>query len=259
MFFDKFILMNRIRTGIRGFDELVQGGIPESFSLLVCGTPGSGKSIFGLQYIYNGAKLYNEPGLYVTIEEKPERLRDQAIQFGWDFVAMEKAGKIFFLKIPIDIHGFDIIGTIVQAAQQTKAKRIVIDSLSILDINAAMYQMPIVMLPEGDRHYSNSKSDLRDMKGDLVKQFIYFFVSRLSMLGATTIFIADAVEGEGYLTRDTVSEFVCDGIVKLEVKEFGNALQRTLEIKKLRNTALSPGLYTLKVEKTGLSVEPFSY
>ncbi|MEM4259715.1 MAG: ATPase domain-containing protein [Candidatus Woesearchaeota archaeon] len=251
--------MKRIRTGIRGFDELIQGGIPETFSLLVCGTPGTGKSIFGLEYIYHGAKDFGDNGLYVTIEERPEKLRDQAIQFGMDIVSIEKMGKIYFLKIPIDVHGFDIIGNIMNVATKMKAKRIVIDSLSILDINAGMYQMPITMLPEGDRHYTNSRSDLRDMKGDLVKQFIYFFVSRLSSLGATTIFIADAIEGQGYLTRDTVSEFVCDGIVKLEVKEFGNTLQRTIEVKKLRNTALSPGLYTLKVDNKGLSVEPFNY
>jgi circadian clock protein KaiC len=251
--------MNRLRTGIKGFDELIQGGLPESFSLLVCGTPGTGKSIFGLQYIYTGAKFLNENGLYVSIEERPEKLRDQAAQFGWDILSLEKAGKIYFLKIPIDVHGFDIIGNIVEVATKLKAKRIVIDSLSILDINAGMYQMPIVMLPEGDRHYTNSRSDLRDMKGDLVKQFIYFFVSRISTLGATTIFIADAIEGQGYLTRDTVSEFVCDGIVRLEVKEFGNTLQRTIEVKKLRNTSLIPGLFTLKIEKTGLAVEPFSY
>ena len=60
--------MERVKTGIPGFDDLVQGGFPKGASILVSGGTGSGKSIFAMQFIYNGAKQFNEPGLYVTLE-----------------------------------------------------------------------------------------------------------------------------------------------------------------------------------------------
>ncbi|HLC65734.1 MAG TPA: ATPase domain-containing protein [Candidatus Nanoarchaeia archaeon] len=78
--------MKRIKTGIKGFDELVQGGFPEGSSTLITGSPGTGKSIFGLQYIYNGAIKYKERGLYLTFEQRKTDMMNQAVQFGWDFV-----------------------------------------------------------------------------------------------------------------------------------------------------------------------------
>jgi len=61
------------KTGIKGFDELVQGGFPEGSSTLITGSPGTGKSIFGLQYIYNGAVKYKERGLYLTFEQRKKK------------------------------------------------------------------------------------------------------------------------------------------------------------------------------------------
>ncbi|RJQ17973.1 hypothetical protein C4573_00905 [Candidatus Woesearchaeota archaeon] len=252
--------MKRVRTGIKGFDDLIQGGIPENFSVLVCGAPGSGKTIFALEYLYKGAKDFGESGLYVTIEESPDKLRDQAVQFGFNFPALEKMGKIAFLKIPIDVHSFDLVRAVEAAVQRTRAKRVVIDSLSILDINSGMYSIPVKVMPDKDRFYSNDTMQLRDTKGDVGKQFVYLFINRMLDLGTTNLFITDSLQNEGpYLTRDTVSEFACDGIVKIEMKEFGKTMVRTLEVKKMRNTKIEPGLKTMKIEQQGIEVTEFSY
>jgi KaiC/GvpD/RAD55 family RecA-like ATPase len=253
--------MKRVRTGIKGFDELIQGGIPQGFSLLICGIPGTGKSIMGLEYLYRGAKDFGENGLYVSIEETAEKLRDQASMFGFDYPAMEREGKISFLKLPIDIHSYDLVRTIKAAVMKTKAKRLVIDSLSILDINAGMYSIPVRILPEKDRFYANDMMQLRDTKGDIGKQFVYLFINRIAEMGTTNIFITDSLEESthGYLTRDTVSEFVCDGVVKLSLKEFGNKVMRTLEVKKMRNTMMKSGLQTMNMTKTGIEVTEFSF
>jgi len=80
---------------------------------VVAGPPGVGKSIFGLEFIYHGA-MAKEPGLYVTIEEKPENLMEQASQFG---MSMKKPN-IKFLKIPIDTVGVDIIKIIEKEAKK---------------------------------------------------------------------------------------------------------------------------------------------
>ncbi|MBS3065685.1 hypothetical protein J4229_01425 [Candidatus Pacearchaeota archaeon] len=80
----------RIPTGIKGFDELVQGGFPRNSSVLICGGPGTGKTIFGMEYIINGATKYKEKGLYITFEQRAESLRGQALQFGWNISKLEK-------------------------------------------------------------------------------------------------------------------------------------------------------------------------
>lgn len=252
--------MRRVKTGIPGFDALIQGGIPEGFSLLTCGSPGTGKTILALEFIYNGAKMFNETGLYVTVEEQANKLRDQAAQFGWDFPTLERAGKIYFLKIPIDVHSFDVFSTIAAAAKKIGAKRIAVDSLSILDINASMYSVPVQMIPEKDRFYANSEMQLKDMKGDLDKQFIYLLINRINQLGATVWYITDSIDGDNkFWTRDTVSEFVCDGVVKLDVKDFGKTVSRTLEFKKMRNTKAIQGLHTLSFDDKGPKVTDFDY
>ena len=58
----------RVATGIPGFDELIEGGFPKNFVILLAGTPGTGKSIFSLEYIYNGASSLNENGVYITLD-----------------------------------------------------------------------------------------------------------------------------------------------------------------------------------------------
>jgi len=249
--------MRRIKTGIRGFDALIKGGIPENSSLLVCGSPGTGKSIMALEYIYHGAEQ-NEPGLYVTIEEKPEKLKDQALQFGWNFSDLEKKKKVKFLKIPVDEVNVDIFSLIEKGAKEIKAKRIVIDSLSILAINAPMYRLPIKVAAKD----SFVKTDIQPSSlsgSEEIQQFIYIFVSRVNDLDATVLFIADSPQIENYLTRDTVSEFACDGVVQLKTMTMGKTFYRTFEIKKMRNTPVEPGIHIMEFDNKGIILKPFEY
>jgi len=88
---------DRVKTGVKGLDELIGGGLPKSSSILLSGEAGTGKTIFSLQYIYSGAKDYGEPGIYVTFEEKPDELRREALQFGWDLKKYEDEKKIVIL------------------------------------------------------------------------------------------------------------------------------------------------------------------
>ena len=87
-------LPNKVRSGIDGFDDLVVGGFPRSHSILVTGGTGTGKSTFALQFIYNGAKVYDEPGIYVTMEERIPSVIRNASTYGWDLDALQKKDKI---------------------------------------------------------------------------------------------------------------------------------------------------------------------
>src|SRR3989338_4564139 len=84
--------MEREPTGVYGLDTLMEGGIPKGRTVLVTGACGTGKSIFCTQYLYQGAIQYKEPGIYLTFDERPDLLRQDALRFGWDIKALEDEG-----------------------------------------------------------------------------------------------------------------------------------------------------------------------
>lgn len=77
--------IDRVRTGVNGLDELLQGGFPKSHCILLSGAPGTGKTIFGQQFLYNGAKN-GEKGLYIAFNEELEDVLLQPTVFGWDIL-----------------------------------------------------------------------------------------------------------------------------------------------------------------------------
>ncbi len=253
--------MDRVSFGIEGLDRIIQGGIPASNSLLICGSPGTGKTILSLHYLWHGATQMNEKGIYVSIEETPEDLKAQAMQFGWDFSDLEHRGLIRFIKIPIDTVNTEIFKIIGDAFYEMgDVKRMVVDSLSILSINASMYTLPIKTIVDGEEKYSpNGLVPSPMTMSDETKQFIYIFASKVSELGATTIFVGDSPESGNFITRDTVSEFVCDGVIKLDLKEFGKTIVRTLAVRKMRSTRAEMGYHTLEFHDHGIEVKGFEY
>src|SRR3989338_8598628 len=125
--------MNRIKTGIQGLDELCEGGFPEGSSILLSGGPGAGKSIFCIEYLYNGAKMYNEPGLYVTLEEGPQNLWWNMQRFHWELSALQRKDMFKIVKFEPDENvreNFNlVVEKILTLAKQMGAKRCVIDSI----------------------------------------------------------------------------------------------------------------------------------
>ena len=82
--------VTKVATGIRGFDEITGGGLPESRTTLVMGGPGCGKTIFGLQTLVNGARQGHEAGLFVAFEESSKQIIANAATFGWDLPRLQK-------------------------------------------------------------------------------------------------------------------------------------------------------------------------
>jgi len=120
--------MDRVKTGIKGFDKLVEGGFPKGKIVLLSGTPGTSKTIFALQFLYNGATQFNENGLYVSFEEREQSLKSQALQFGWEFDKLEKANKVKILSIPANSIKETTAFEIISLAKKNSVKRLVIDS-----------------------------------------------------------------------------------------------------------------------------------
>src|SRR3989304_10631957 len=86
--------MKKLSSGITGLDKILGGGIPERYVLLLSGTCGAGKTVFGLQFLTQS----DEPGVYVSFEEELDELRQNALVFGWDLEKMEKRNKLRLLK-----------------------------------------------------------------------------------------------------------------------------------------------------------------
>jgi len=214
----------RIETGIEGFDKLILGGFPRGSNILVSGGPGTGKTIFSLEYLYNGAKK-KEVGIYFTFEEKKESLFKQAIQFGWDLEKLEKKG---LLKI-ISIGSLDIskqtINDMCEIVASLKAKRVVVDSLTTLSF----------ITPEN--------ADMGGVTKYTIKNFLHSFITRFTTDDVTTFFISQKDEK----ISNTVAEYLCDGILKIEYESLGGDYSRNVTIPKMRKTKNNEDLHPMEI------------
>jgi circadian clock protein KaiC len=126
-------------TGIAGFDDVSAGGLPRSRTTLLLGGPGSGKTIFGLQFLMHGARHCKEPGIFVAFEETSKRILANAESFGWHLDELRRKKKLFFLDAQpmpdlVQSGNFDLSGMLAALEAQVKAmnaRRIVFDALDI--------------------------------------------------------------------------------------------------------------------------------
>ena len=133
--------MDRIKTAIKGFDELIEGGFVKNTVNLLAGPAGSGKSLFGTQYIYNGVRLFDETGIYITLEEGSENVRNTMLTHHMDIDKFINEGKLYIIdlgevekdpaKSARRIRGFESLAEFLSnLITISKAKRVVVDSLS---------------------------------------------------------------------------------------------------------------------------------
>ena len=131
--------INKIKTDIKGLDEVLNGGVAKGRSTLVTGGPGSGKSMIGLEFIYRGA-LKGEPGIFISFEERASAVRENAASMGWDLTRLENENKIFIMEARLNpstiVSGdFNINGllTMIDAkAKSMGADKITIDAVDML-------------------------------------------------------------------------------------------------------------------------------
>ncbi|HLD97267.1 MAG TPA: ATPase domain-containing protein [Candidatus Nanoarchaeia archaeon] len=227
---------NLVKTGIKGLDKQLGGGIPEGALVMVTGSPGTGKTILGMEFLYNGATRYDEPGIMVTFEETAEALVEQARQFNWDIVGAQKQKKLVIAALPANKIEKDSIETIVKIIAKNNIKRLVIDSISTLAFNTPTL--------------SDKALSVEDMS---VKRFIYSFIYRIRETGVTGLLISQN-SNNGNLSVDGVSEFICDGIISLKFQPMGGAYSRSLIIQKMRNAKNDEDLHPVEISNSGVVV-----
>lgn len=265
--------MNRVKTGIPGFDALIEGGIPKDFNVLITGAPGTGKTIFGLQYLYNGAKN-GENGLYISLDAEDGVVREQGEQFGWNIKKLESEGKLLILDVPLDKSKINIFDMIEDAAKEIKAKRLVFDSLPAFSVNIDQFAIPLSIRQELQLFVPNRKIQkdkeyeynvIAGLEGDSKgrafysgtseKRITYLVINELSNLGTTNLVITGGLGSTGdQVTIDGVSEYVCDGLVHLHAVE-GEGAFNTLNIMKMRLTNVNRGIYNFDIGKGGIHLK----
>ena len=133
------VAQTKAPTGVVGFDEITGGGLPSGRTTLLTGGPGSGKTIFGVQFLLHGAQTCNEPGIFVAFEEAPDRILRNFAAFGWKLSELQDK-KLFFIDAQpmpdlVQSGNFDLSGMLagLQAKiEETKSRRIVFDALDVL-------------------------------------------------------------------------------------------------------------------------------
>lgn len=249
------MVIERIKTGIEGFDDLIEGGIPVGSKILVVGSPGTGKTIFGLQYLYNGITRYDEKGLFISFEQKEETIKKQAKQFGWNLAPLLKEKSLHLLYIPVtDIYP-NISEVLINYVVEHDIKRLVIDSISTLAINAPIFASKgdedIVKIMKGKTMF------LAPVMGEFVtKRFVYTFLDALGKIDdrCTTILISESAEDKNYMSRDTISEFVSDGLIYIIFESMGGQFSRSLIVRKMRSTKNNEDIHPLEITEKGLVI-----
>jgi circadian clock protein KaiC len=223
----------RVRSGIEEFDRIVGGGFVKGSTNMVAGGPGTGKTIFAAQFIFNGVVQFSEKGVYASFTESSEMFKQYMFELGWDFYRLEDEGYVRILDfVPLVKDSFNSsFDVIFEEARTLGAKRLVIDSISTL-FNA-----------------SRPKSELRTTISVIQKL--------LKRLDCTSILITEIPWGDKGLSSG-IEEFVADGIILLETLPVNGELRRRLTVPKMRGTNHEMKFYQYAIAKEhGIVLTPY--
>jgi circadian clock protein KaiC len=234
--------IEKLETGIPGFDFLAEGGLPKGRATLISGTAGSAKTVFACQFLVEGIKL-GENGVFVTFEEPPKAIRRNMSGFGWKIREWEGNRQWAFVdaspqpgEIPMVAGEYDLgalIARIEYAIRKYSAQRVSLDSLGAIFSHLA---------------------DSAQVRNDLFR-----LASALRELGVTAIMTAERTQEYGDISRYGVEEFVADNVVILRNVLNDEKRRRTIEILKYRGTDHQKGEYPFTIiPRKGMVVVPLS-
>jgi len=244
--------MDRTKTGIGGLDELLRGGIPSNAVVLVSGAAGSGKTIMGLQFLVNGALQYGEKGLFITFEENRENIVSQALQFGWDLEKLENEEKIKIMSFSPSKHHLAFINLqLDETVEKFKPRRLVYDSISTIGVYAE-----VIADAETLMSFGLKREDMAvELRPDTVtRRAVMDIIGKIKSYDLTSILISELPKQSSYLSRDTISEFMSDGIILLHCLEKKEKKIRAIEVLKMRRTEHSMDLVPMMVGEKGIEV-----
>jgi KaiC/GvpD/RAD55 family RecA-like ATPase len=239
-------LIKRVRTGITGLDSLIEGGLPEKSITLVSGPPGSGKSIFSFQYLYEGLKS-REKGLFLTLDKKVNGLLIQAKKLGFNFQSAleDKYVKFRFLNINKKL----IYETMLNEILSEEYDRIVLDSITPLS------EMPIhvnstEIKKNIDTSIVNSEEFTINPNLPIRRLHLHYIMNALETSESTSVVTSELQMGSSLFSRDGISEFLADGVITLSFDPTMD--RRKLSVMKMRNTKHTLKPQDIEIIKGGI-------
>jgi len=229
----------RIRTSLEGLDKMLNGGFLQGRNILLSGPCGSGKTTLAMQYVLGGMK-YNEKSLYVTLEEKKDKILSDMSKLDLEVRKAEYEGKLLIIGGPIaslntymhkvDANVDNLIKEIEEIVRQNSIKRVAIDSINLL-----------TMLLQTEEEKRLALASL---------------CNTLSSLGCTTVLISETKEGSMDLSRYGMEEFVVDGVIVLYLVRQGSKLIPGIVVRKMRGTNHDKEIRYYKITDKGVIVYP---
>lgn len=224
-------------TGIKGFDEITGGGLPQGRPSLVVGSAGSGKTLFGMEFLIRGAEEFNEPGVFLSFEETSEELAQNVASIGFDVKRLESAGKIVIDHVHIEraeieeTGEYDLEALFVRIGldiDSINARRIVIDSVEAL-FSGLSNEMIL-------------RSELRRL---------FRWLKEKSLTAVVT-----SEQGNGTLTRHGLEEYISDAVILLDHRMEKQLSTRRLRVIKYRGSVHGTNEYPFLIGKDGFEVLP---
>jgi len=224
----------RVQTGIEGLDHILQGGLPQGKSYLISGEPGTGKTTFSAQFILEGLRR-GENGIYISVDEKPAHVVEDAESLGWDLRTPVEQGRLTLLDVSpyfnwvrqgknnqIDTN--EVIQDLSKQIRRINAKRLVFDSI-----------VPLVL----------HRERIHDVQ-EFIRELIFSIDDNL---GCTTLMTSHIWPGALGRAEHSVEEFLVSGVIGLRlVKAEEGRFKRALFVRKMRATPVELREYVFEIE-----------
>ena len=226
-------ILKKVPSGIPGFDDITNGGLPCERSTLVCGDAGAGKTMFGMQFLIEGVTEQQEPGVFVAFEESEPDLKKNVASLGWDldFLCRQKKIAVEAMHISSDemiqAGQFDLEGLFIRldaAIRDVGAQRIVLDTVETL---FGLFT---------DAHIVRAE----------FRRLLWWLKDR----GITGVVTAE--RGHEGLTRFGIEEYVSDCVVDLSQTMHGQTTRRHLRILKFRGSGHGTNAYPFLIGRRGI-------
>jgi circadian clock protein KaiC len=232
-------ILQKSPTGIRGLDEIANGGLPTGRPTLICGGAGCGKTLLAMEFLVRGATEFDEPGVFMAFEETGEELADNVASLGFDLKTLSLQKKLRLDYVYVDRTEFqetgeyDLEGLFIRlgyAIDSIKAKRVVLDTIE--GLFSGLPNPTIV------------RSELRRLFRWLKEK------------GVTVIITGE--RGDGMLTRTGLKEYVSDCVISLDHRVVDQVTTRRIRIVKYRGSTHGTNEYPFLIESDGISIWPIT-
>jgi len=228
-------VIDRCATGVIGFDKISKGGFVRNSDNLIVGGPGSGKTTFLLQFLWNGVNRFNENGLYISFEPDVVEILDDAMAYGWDFARLSEEGRVKFMRFSPQTSVDDLRSELVKVISKNNIRRICFDPISVLALNLS---------DQGK-----------------IREKIFELSSLLKRMDVTSVMADESMEGEGIeaprhgeWTKTDILRFLSDSVTLFYDFGIDGEGDRAVRILKMRRTAHLREAVGMKIRKDGIKV-----